>query len=509
MTSPYAEYPMLPPPDMMRRGEPTVARSLVAASVVMVACVVCYPFLSSSPYLGTKVVGSAGIISLGLAMWIKYEGRFTMNFETSFIAGMLIQYMIAPLFLRIFTDDFQDYFGQTAERVDVKEAYAGAMLVVLIFAAAFLVTAALLPKRAPVRWSDGRLAVAFSKRAYVVMAVLTVQLWMMRAALLASGSFYTLNRSKFQFEDPRFSAWAQFTSGVGPVVLAFLWSAYLAKKLPAPFVLAYTAVEFFWNFSSGSREQTLIVLITILVAYIIYRNRFPWKSCAIALLPILGLIGFMDHYRYALIHTTEANKINLSGLSSAVSTAMEGSSREGARGTVLHGLSRVNDLESVAAIYRWTPSMQPYLGGETYWRVLPALVPRQLWPDKPTTIMPINEWFFAHEGGSSPTTIMGEGYLNFGWPGVIAAGVLCAFIVQGLESLIVRLLWNGTVMPVYIGSMAIIARMQTQALAVWVTALLKILLLVWMVHVFARPRPEALFEARGGAGYGHPPEPAT
>ncbi len=101
--------------------------------------------------------------------------------------------------------------------------------------------------------------------------------------------------------------------------------------------------------------------------------------------------------------------------------------------------------------------------GETWARIPAAFIPRQFSKDKKPVFIPINEWFFRHEGGSSPITSPGEGYLNLGWMGVIIEGIVCGIILWGTQWSFSRLMWNGALLPIYIAAMGIFAaRMESR-----------------------------------------------
>jgi hypothetical protein len=329
---------------------------------------------------------------------------------------------------------------------------------------------------------------AFSRRTYLLVIYAAISLWITRMALLATGAFYHLNWDRNMLTDPRVSAWTQYDRGVGPVIVAFAAATMLTGRLNKFIGIGYILVDLFWNFASGGREQTIVPVLAVVATYIVYRNRIPWKAILISIVPGLLLLGFMDYYRYAVRESQGTTSFSVGGMISAIGTATRATEDQGIQQTILRGVARVNDLDSVAAMYSWVPESLPYQNGETYARIPIALVPRMFWPDKPPVMMPINEFFFRYEGGSSPTTTMGEGWLNFGIAGVVLAGFLSAVILHLTELFVVRFLWNAAILPVYIGAIAILARMNAQPMAVWVTAVPKVMLLVVIVHLITRPR---------------------
>jgi hypothetical protein len=458
----------------------------MAGGICLLAFAGLMPMTRLDSETASAVVGIGCMLAIAAALYVKYRGRLMLNMEVSLILGMTLQYLFAPVITRLLLSTVA-VGGESGDRYAVKEVYGQAMLVVLLFISAYFFASSLFAVRRPTRRPDGRLELAYSQRTLLVMTGLTVLLWMTRAALLASGSFYTINRSRFMQEDSRYSAWTQFDGGIGPMVIAFLWGALFLKKVPVWLVIGYSLLDIGWNFMSGGRERTLIPFIVIMLTYVIYRNRIPWRIMAILVLPAILLMGFMDYYRYALQNTTENNTIQVSGIVDALTKASNQTEGSGLVNTFYRGLFRINDLEPIAAIYLWTGKLQPFLEGETYGRIPSGLIPRFLWPDKPMVITPINEWYFTHEGGSSPITTPGEGYLNFGWPGVVLAGAVTAMLVRITEWFLLKYLWNVAILPVYIGTLAIMARQHTQAIAVWVPTIIKMFMLTWMIHFLTRP----------------------
>ena len=90
-----------------------------------------------------------------------------------------------------------------------------------------------------------------------------------------------------------------------------------------------------------------------------------------------------------------------------------------------------------------TPAVIPYEGLESFLMLPASLIPRAFWPDKPT--LSRGAWFSATFRGLaedttswSAMTIFSEGYLFYGWTGVVLAmlitGVLLAIIHRALDT---------------------------------------------------------------------------
>jgi hypothetical protein len=132
-----------------------------------------------------------------------------------------------------------------------------------------------------------------------------------------------------------------------------------------------------------------------------------------------------------------------------------------------------------------------YQRGETYIKSYTIFIPRFLWPEKPVTITPINTWFFRNEGGSSPLTMPGEGYFNFGYLGVILAGCVSALLLRFTENFVMRYAAYSVAFAVYVDLLVAVARLHTQTIAVWLGYSLKTCLFVaaayWLATALQGP----------------------
>jgi hypothetical protein len=444
----------------------------------------------TSPFLGTVLVATLGLAGLAFVLHRKYRGRWQFNAEVALVAGMSIQFLLAPLLNRVISWDFTSemyYVQSSSDRVAVKDYYAHGMVIVLLFSGVYFVVSALIPlKRASRRAMTGDLPSYFTKRTYFVYALLIGTLWLMRGGLLAIGAFYHSHYVQTRDVDPRYSSWTQFDSGMGPIAAAFVFAAALTRNLNWGVAVAYVSADFVWNFLSGAREKTVTPFIAMVLVYVVYRNRFPWKALLVMLLPGILMMGFMDLYRQTVRRFSDVDRISFTQVTQALLSAKDRSESYGLGTTFVIGLGRISDIEPIAEIYRNVPEVQPYLMGETYERILPSLVPRAWWPDKPVIIFRINEWFFRNEGGTSPVTIMGEGYLNYGWVGVALSAAAIALMLRATDRFMLRLVDNMAMLPVYIGFVALCARLHTNVMAMWISAIIKLGSVAIAVHLLTR-----------------------
>jgi hypothetical protein len=104
-------------------------------------------------------------------------------------------------------------------------------------------------------------------------------------------------------------------------------------------------------------------------------------------------------------------------------------------------VSRSSLLNMAGVIVDKTPSIVPYQHGASYPLLLKNLIPRVLWPDKPT-VNAANQFFQVEYGLTDESHLSdvsiacgfeAEGYMNFGWAGVIGIGLFVGIIFAYYE----------------------------------------------------------------------------
>lgn len=106
-------------------------------------------------------------------------------------------------------------------------------------------------------------------------------------------------------------------------------------------------------------------------------------------------------------------------------------------------IERTSLMHMLCLIVNYTPDSQPYLYGETYGYVLPQLVPRLLWPDKPRSHIATYRlgiyYGLQDEDATNSTTIafgmLAEAYANFGLVGSILLGAFWGVSLKKLQLL--------------------------------------------------------------------------
>ena len=119
-------------------------------------------------------------------------------------------------------------------------------------------------------------------------------------------------------------------------------------------------------------------------------------------------------------------------------TALDDEDEESLSDELLHGFARVGD-ESLERVMQWTPSKVPYWGGESYAALPFLLIPRALWPDKPSRHI-WNKFGKAYgylseddNQTSVAVSFLAEGYMNFGLTGMYVISIIVGFFIACVE----------------------------------------------------------------------------
>ena len=121
------------------------------------------------------------------------------------------------------------------------------------------------------------------------------------------------------------------------------------------------------------------------------------------------------------------------------SDALSGTTGESSNGLAGETISRLSLLTQAAHVLDWTPQIVPFQHGKTYYYMAITLIPRFLWPEKPS-MSEANQFYqvaygLTRENELSKVSIavgfLTEGYINFGWGGV-AVVTFCVGVVLGI-----------------------------------------------------------------------------
>jgi hypothetical protein len=232
---------------------------------------------------------------------------------------------------------------------------------------------------------------------------------------------------------------------VAPLVaFALLFRSHLRGD-SSPFdrllMLAFVGTRLLNGLSSGWLGVSASLILICGVIYIAERRRIPRLAPALVILFILffqvGKADFRKAYwregaQGVADTATQGGKIERSTFWIRRSLEKWGdvlndSSGKTLKDAIIPSVSRVSLLNQTANVVEMTPSVVPYQYGHLYSYLGVTLIPRFVWPDKPS-MSEANQFYqlaygLTSEEDLASTSIgvgfLAEGYISFAWPGVV------------------------------------------------------------------------------------------
>ncbi|HBB86428.1 MAG TPA: hypothetical protein DC047_02300 [Blastocatellia bacterium] len=222
-------------------------------------------------------------------------------------------------------------------------------------------------------------------------------------------------------------------------------SNYLDKALVVGFLL----LRFVTGVSSGWLGSFASIIIICTALYIAERKRIPLRAviCVVAftLFFQFGKKEFRAEYWKAQAETSKIDRVtfwtetSLNKWSEALSDPTGMSLNEGLNTS----LSRLSLLTQTANVVDLTPSAVPFQYFQLYSYMAVAWIPRAVWPDKPSANEANQFYQLAYglsteeglENVSMAVGVMTEGYISFGWTGVICAMFLIGAFLNAFQNI--------------------------------------------------------------------------
>jgi len=89
---------------------------------------------------------------------------------------------------------------------------------------------------------------------------------------------------------------------------------------------------------------------------------------------------------------------------------------------------------SIYETMQLVPQQSPYRLGMSYLEALEAVIPQKIHPNRPMTSSQWFVWFYdpttAAHGGGYAYSVIAEGYLNFGFLGILFVGIITGYLVR-------------------------------------------------------------------------------
>lgn len=215
-----------------------------------------------------------------------------------------------------------------------------------------------------------------------------------------------------------------------------------------------------WIFGSMLTLQLLVMASTLLLVnsltlvgigllgYLSAGRRIPWILISVLFVIFSVLHNGKSRMREIYWEPLERPELTVTSLPAYYAEWID----YGLNAPVLEGgkqtgssklLQRSSLIHMLCMIVHYTPDHQPYLDGETYGYVLPQLIPRFAWPNKPRshigTYRLSTYYGLQDEEATQKTTIAfglpAEAYANFGYLGLIVLGAAFGFVYSRLQHL--------------------------------------------------------------------------
>jgi hypothetical protein len=301
-------------------------------------------------------------------------------------------------------------------------------------------------------------------------------------------------------------------SSIPLIVFIILFRNFLrgtSTRLDRYAMLLYIAVQFILGLSSGWLGSWLTVALAGLATYLAERKRIPLIPVLVVLAYALFFQAGKQDYRSVYwsggvqqsnpIQRVEAwAQLSLDKWKTILSSQGQGFGPQ----LIQDVVQRLNLLNQTANVVEATPSTVPYQYGRTYPSVALNLIPRFIWPDKPS-VNEANQLYQVTYGLTSRQNlnqvsiavgVLTEGYINLGWPGVVIVmfllGILFSFVEASFLSRESGLFYSAIGIAILLHFTAIEEQMAQYLGGTIQTVVLALLLLLPATHMIGqRGRP--------------------
>ncbi len=266
------------------------------------------------------------------------------------------------------------------------------------------------------------------KRLPMVIITLLLVGWVSRFLLIKIGAYHFSGAGRIEsitVEHVYAAQFLMFGSMFPLIALCIVFSEYLNKKRRVSFLLVSIILlvsEMVYNFPIGSKGKAILPIFILLIIYSI-RRRTPIKLFLISsILFIFFIFPLINTYR--LNYTGDVYHDFIEGFNIYWNSFF--GSDKSMVGEVLFSVfgERLNYASIVSVIVENTPDINDFKMGSTYLLFFPSLIPRMLWPGKPSVSF-ANEfgrdYGFLHpfdERTSVGMSWIGEVFINFVWFGI-------------------------------------------------------------------------------------------
>ena len=320
-------------------------------------------------------------------------------------------------------------------------------------------------------------------RLFLVFLPLAIAIWAARIVLLSTGSYYHIYRSDYQSTSHLYSVFAQLSNYGLIIILALFLIAFseereVVKKRKMTIAVVVLGLELLWYLPSGSRENIGMTILAPIIAFVFIKRRVPKLTLITLLLVSIPIIAIYGEYRYTISSHIGINKIEIRETLSALIES-RAVLKQQKYNTIAGIMDRAYDGRSLNYLLMHYSDDYDYELGITYKNIPFVFIPRFIYPDKPVFTTPLDYWYKLIAGGSSPITFWGESYINFSWFGIIFMSYILGLGMKSYDSFFAKRISKPYWLYLYCFSLLFILRFPMQAAVVWVSDLLKTIVLAF------------------------------
>jgi hypothetical protein len=230
-------------------------------------------------------------------------------------------------------------------------------------------------------------------------------------------------------------------------LVAFLWLVLVRRfrgisQLDFLLAVAFLATRVISGARFNASLGTIVVPLLLMgVADVSLKRKLPWRMIT----AVACLIFFLQPGKGTIRHEMSRGRVGVGMTDAAVRWVAVSASgwadvfagRAPLDQQLSTTSSRSSLLTMTGLILEQTPETVPYQLGVSYPLLIKNLIPRIFWPEKPSVNL-ANQFFQVEYGLTERQDLMSvsiacgfeaEGYMNFGWVGVLAVGVVVGFVL--------------------------------------------------------------------------------
>lgn len=236
------------------------------------------------------------------------------------------------------------------------------------------------------------------------------------------------------------------------LAFAILFRIYLqgaASRVDKLLIAAFLITRFVAGMASGWLTVFTSILIICAALYIAEKKRIPRLALVVVVAFTLFFQVGKEDFRKTYWSADQQPASRVERLQFWTDTslkkwneAIDDPTGETLKGALSPSVNRLSLLTQTANVIDQTPEVVPYQYGELYSYMFITLIPRFVWPDKPS-VNDANQFYQVAygltreenlEGVSIGVGVLTEGFISFGWPGALGIMFLLGVFFDFFQS---------------------------------------------------------------------------